>query len=205
MLKGIAGLAAVLVVAGSAHAQESPRLDVPRQETPRQEVPRQDNSPRLDIPRQDGSHHDAFLHDAAHRQLSQADLNTLTDARIAMAKAMLQMSPEQTKFWPPVEEAIRNGAEARYRRIAQMRAMMEHSEREPDLVAMMRGRADALSERATNLRKLADAWQPLYQSLNADQKDRLRLVTSHVLHEVRGALARRHAENMPDIEESEED
>jgi hypothetical protein len=119
---------------------------------------------------------------------------------------MLQMTPEQVKFWPPIEEAIRNGAEARYRRISQLRAMAEHAdERESDPVAMMRGRADALSERGANLRKLAEAWQPLYQTLNHDQRDRLRLVASHVLHETRGALGRRYAENAAEPEEGEED
>jgi hypothetical protein len=95
MLKGVVGLAAVLVVAGSVQTQ------APAQETPDPGALRQD---------------------ASHRRLRQADLNALTDARIGVAKAMLQMTPEQAKFWPPIEEAIRNGAEARYRRIAQLRA-----------------------------------------------------------------------------------
>jgi hypothetical protein len=136
--------------------------------------------------------HQMSRQDASHRRLSQADLNALTDARIGMAKVMLQMTPEQARFWPPIEEAIRNGAEARYRRIAQLRAMMDRSgEREPDPIAIMRIRAEALSARGAQLKKLADAWQPLYQTLNPEQKDRMRLVASHVLHEARGAIERR--------------
>jgi hypothetical protein len=162
MLKGIAGLAVVLVVAGSAQAQDA---------------------------RPEASRPDAF-----HRRLTQADLNALTDARIGVAKAMLQMTPDQAKLWPPIEEAIRNGAEARYRRIAQFRALADRSgEREPDPIALMRWRADALTERGASLKKLAEAWQPLYQTLTPDQKDRLRLVVSHVLHEIqeaRGAVER---------------
>ena len=162
MLKGIVGLVAVLVVAGSAQAQEL------------------------------RSHQEA-----SHRRLSQADLNALTDARIGMAKVMLQMTPEQARFWPPIEEAIRSGAEARYRRIGQIRAMMERAgEREPDPIAIMRTRGEALSERGASLKKLADAWQPLYQTLNPDQKERMRLVASHVLHEIRGAIERRRMENL---------
>jgi hypothetical protein len=66
-------------------------------------------------------------------------------------------------LWPPVEETMRNSAEARYRRIAQRRAMMDRAladravEREPDPVAMMRSRGEALTERGARLRKLADA------------------------------------------------
>jgi hypothetical protein len=138
--------------------------------------------------------------------LSQADLNALTDARIGIAKAMLQMTPEQAKFWPPIEEAIRTGAEARHRRIAQLRAMMERAgERESDPIAIIRTRGEALSERGAQLKKLADAWQPLYQTLNPDQKERVRFVASHVLHEVRGAIERRRMESFSEVGEGDED
>ena len=30
-----------------------------------------------------------------------ADLNALTDARVSMIKAALQLTPEQEKYWPP--------------------------------------------------------------------------------------------------------
>jgi hypothetical protein len=49
----------------------------------------------------------------------------------------------------------------------------------------MRGRADALAQRAANLKKLADAWAPLYQTLNPDQKERMRLLAMRVLRELR--------------------
>jgi hypothetical protein len=210
MRYGIVGLAAVLAVAGTALAQENPR-----QESQRQEIPPRSESPRQEPPRQelpDQERQDVFRQGAgaphqhgAHRRLSQADLNALTDARIGIAKAMLQMTPDQARLWPPVEEAIRNAAEARYRRIAQFRAMMDRGgEHEPDPIAIMRGRADALSERSANLRKLADAWQPLYQTLNPDQRERLRLVASHVLNDARGLLEHRHAERFSGMEEGEE-
>jgi len=40
----------------------------------------------------------------------------------------------------------------------------------------MHRRADALAQRGASLKKLADAWQPLYQSFNPDQKRRMRLL-----------------------------
>ena len=33
-----------------------------------------------------------------------------TDARIGIVKAALQLTPDQEKYWPAVEEAIRNRA-----------------------------------------------------------------------------------------------
>jgi hypothetical protein len=56
---------------------------------------------------------------------------------------------------------------------------------EVDPVELMRGRADALAQRAANLKKLADAWAPLYQTLNPDQKERMRLLAMRVLRELR--------------------
>jgi hypothetical protein len=166
MLKGVAGLAAVLVVAGSVYAQE-----------------------------------------ASHARLTPSDLNALTDARIGMVKAALQLTPEQQKFWPPIEEAIRARAETRIHRIAQLKSLAEQAgQREFNPVELMRGRAEALAQRGANLKRLADAWQPLYQTLNPDQKQRVRFLAMHVVREVRGALERhRMAEMMTDPEEGDED
>jgi hypothetical protein len=166
MLKGVAGLAAVLVVAGSVYAQE-----------------------------------------ASHARLTPSDLNALTDARINMVKAALQLTPEQQKFWPPIEEAIRARAETRIHRIAQLKSLADQAgQREFNPVELMRGRAEALAQRGANLKRLADAWQPLYQTLNLDQKQRVRLLAMHVVREVRGAMERhRMAEMMTDPEEGDED
>ena len=48
------------------------------------------------------------------RRLSQGDLKVLTDARIAVVKAALELTPEQEKLWPALEEAIRARATARH-------------------------------------------------------------------------------------------
>jgi ribosomal 50S subunit-associated protein YjgA (DUF615 family) len=42
----------------------------------------------------------------------------LTDIRVGVIKAALQLTPEQDKLWPAVEEAIRARAETRQRRLA---------------------------------------------------------------------------------------
>jgi len=126
-------------------------------------------------------------------QLSQADFKMLTDIRVAVIKAALQLTPEQEKLWPAVEEAIRTRAETRYRRLAGLRERMNQSH-DMDPVQLYRQRSDVLAERAANLRRLADAWQPLYQSLTPDQKTRLRLVTVHALEGLRAGVENRRME-----------
>jgi LTXXQ motif family protein len=96
---------------------------------------------------------------------SQTNFKVLTDARIGIVKAALQLTPEQEKLWPPVEEAIRARAEARYNRMVAVAGKLGQ-QHEVDPVELMRGRADALAQRAANLKKLADAWAPLYQTLS---------------------------------------
>ncbi|WP_262297176.1 Spy/CpxP family protein refolding chaperone [Microvirga sesbaniae] len=126
-------------------------------------------------------------------RLSQADFKMLTDIRVSVIKAALQLTPEQEKLWPAVEEAIRARAETRYRRLAALGERLDQP-RDIDPVQLYRQRADVLTDRAAGLRKLADAWQPLYQSLTPDQKSRLRLVTVHALEGLRTAMDNRRME-----------
>ncbi len=100
------------------------------------------------------------------------DLKAFTDARIAGLKAGLQLTPDQDKKWPALEEAIRDAAKARQERMLGWR---ERAKGKDDL-ERIRLRADALMQRAAELKKLADAAEPLYQSLSDDQKHRLRFL-----------------------------
>ena len=61
-------------------------------------------------------------------------------------------------------------------------------QRAVDPVDLLRGRADALAQRAAGLKKLADAWQPLYQSLNPDQKQRMQVLAVRVLRQLKDAV-----------------
>lgn len=112
---------------------------------------------------------------------SAADLNSLTDARVAMIKAALQLTPDQEKYWPAVEDAIRARAknrQARWERVAQLRdsGPME-ALHESNPVELMQRRAASLSQRAADLKKVADAWEPLFKTLSEDQKKRMAFVT----------------------------
>jgi len=126
---------------------------------------------------------------------SAADLKSLTDARVAMIKAALQLTPDQEKYWPAVEEAIRARAknrQARLERVAELRdssPMEALHERNP--VAIMQRRADALSQRGADLKKVADAWEPLYKTLSEDQKKRMAFVTVVAARGIRDTIERR--------------
>src|SRR5215469_15803429 len=111
---------------------------------------------------------------------SQADLNALTDARIGIVKAALQLTPDQAKYWPPIEQAIRERAQIHDARIAAVTERLSQ-QREVDPIDLLRGRADALAQRAASLKKLVDAWEPLYRSLMPDQKQRVRFVATRVM------------------------
>src|SRR5580692_3392373 len=59
----------------------------------------------------------ALAQDLSGPVISQADLNALTDARIGVVKAALQLTPDQANYWPAVEDAMRARAQTRYARI----------------------------------------------------------------------------------------
>jgi hypothetical protein len=126
---------------------------------------------------------------------SAADLNSLTDARVAMIKAALQLTPDQEKYWPAVEDAIRARAknrQARLERVAELRdsgPMEALHERNP--VELMQRRAESLSKRASDLKKVADAWEPLYKTLSQDQKKRMTFVTVVAARGIRDTIERR--------------
>ena len=126
---------------------------------------------------------------------SAADLKSLTDARVAMIKAALQLTPDQEKYWPAVEDAIRARAknrQARWERVAELRdsgPVAALHERNP--VELMQRRAESLSQRAADLKKVADAWEPLYKTLSADQKKRMAFATYATMAGIRDAIEHR--------------
>jgi hypothetical protein len=126
-------------------------------------------------------------------RLGPTEFKILADVRVGIIKAALQLTPEQQQFWPPVEEAIRARSDARSRRLSALEDRMGQWQ-DIDPVQFYRERADALEQRATSLKRLAEAWQPLYQSLTADQKVRLRFVTVRALEGARAALESRRME-----------
>jgi LTXXQ motif family protein len=129
---------------------------------------------------------------------SESEFRVLADQRIDLIKAALQLKADQEKYWPPVEEAIRARAMAWHARLenlssrmSEMRESKNEGTRGFNPVAMLNARADALTQRAAGLKKLADAWQPLYQTLDATQKQRMRILLVAFHHEMKDAVESR--------------
>ena len=145
-------------------------------------------------------------------RLSAAELSTLTDARINIVKAALQLTADQEKYWPAIEDAIRARAKDRQARIAVAAARMAERRdgspiealRDRNPVEFLQRRADALAQRAADLKKLADAWQPLYQTLSPDQKRRMGLLTIVALREMRDAVEQRRLRSEDDDDDDDE-
>lgn len=128
-----------------------------------------------------------------------ADASKMTDARLSAVKTALQLTPDQEKYWPAIEDAIRARAKDREARIASVAERLdEMSGRSPaetlqkfNPVDLMQRRAGVLAQRAASLTKVADAWKPLYETLTPDQKLRMAFLTISALHDVRNSLEQR--------------
>jgi hypothetical protein len=132
-------------------------------------------------------------------RVTEADLGALTDARINITKAALQLTPDQEKYWPPIESAIRQRAKDRQERIQGLVQRTEGlaqsglTDRNP--IELMQRRADTLMQRATDLKKLTDAWQPLYQTLTTEQKRRMAALALVAMRDVRSAVETRRMQD----------
>jgi hypothetical protein len=135
-----------------------------------------------------------------HMHFTAEDRAAFTDARIAAVKAGLHLTPEQEKNWPPVEAAVRDFAKMRMDRANARASEWEarRAERESransdskgdksqdrassghnyDPVARLREHADNMAANAAGLKRIAEAADPLYKSLDDSQKRRLRVLT----------------------------
>ena len=124
----------------------------------------------------------AAARDSAPRwRMSAEDAQAFAEARIAALKAGLRLTPEQERNWPPVETAMRDLAKQRMARLAERRDRATERRNEPrqrDAIEFLRQRAELMAERAGGLKRLADAAEPLYKSLDDGQKRRLTILAS---------------------------
>jgi len=138
-----------------------------------------------------------------HERLGAGELKALTDLRIDLVKGALQLTPEQAKYWPTIEEAISTRAQNRQARIEKLvETVGQRADDSPmeilrnrDPVRFLNRRADALAQRSADLKRLADAWQPLYGTLSQEQKRRMAAVTILVLRDFTDAAERRRFES----------
>ena len=142
-------------------------------------------------------------------RVTEADVAHLTDARVNVVKAALQLTPDQAKLWPAIEDAIRARAKDRQARVANVtKEAAELRDRSPienlrdrNPVDFLSQRADALTQRGADLKKLADAWRPLYQTLTPEQKRRMAALAIVTLRELRNATERRRIQAEEDEDE----
>jgi hypothetical protein len=106
-------------------------------------------------------------------QPAQEDRAAFADARLAALKAGLRLTPEQENNWPAFETALREFAKSRHDR-ATAQPNEQPTRRDP--VERLRRQADALSNAGATLKRLADAEEPLYKSLDDGQKRRFHIL-----------------------------
>src|SRR6201986_4529989 len=88
-----------------------------------------------------------------HKRLSAEDRAAFADARIAAVHAGLKLTADQEKLWPPVEAAVRDLVKIRLDCAnARMKAWEYDSQKQKELVAPLRERADNMASTATALK-----------------------------------------------------
>ena len=128
-----------------------------------------------------------------HMRMNPEDRAAFMDSRIAAVKAGLKLTPDQDKLWPPLETAVRDFAKLRIDRAnARMDARKDdrsddrkvdrdakRDDRGADFnpVERLRDRADRMGETSAALKKIAEAADPLYKTLDDSQKRRLSVLT----------------------------
>jgi len=131
---------------------------------------------------------------------AEAVAKALVERKVEILKTALSLTPEQQKLWPAVEDSIRTRAAMRLGRITKLVALRD-SDKDVSPIEMMRIRADTLASKATELKKLADAWQPLYQTLDPEQKRRMAFLAIFAVREMRDAVEERRVRSEDDIDD----
>lgn len=122
-----------------------------------------------------------------HVRMNPEDRAAFLDSRIAAVKAGLKLTPDQDKMWPGLESAVRDFAKLRMDR-ANARMAARKDDDTPDAqtqdnpVAKLQQRADDMATTAAALKKIAEAADPLYKTLDDGQKRRLALLTRMERH-----------------------
>lgn len=123
------------------------------------------------------------------------------DGKLAGAKAMLRLTPEQEKLWGPVEQQIRADFAERAKLRAEHQAKRAERQAAGDKDAKGPGKValperldkatDMMTKRAERLKAFSAAVKPLYASLNDEQK----LVANGVLGQFASGGKGRHGEH----------
>jgi zinc resistance-associated protein len=106
------------------------------------------------------------------------DIRAFQAARLAALRAGLTLNADQERYWPAFEQAMRDLQQFRLQRLTALRdARREGRPPVADPAERMRERANRLSEGGVVLKRLAEATEPLYRSLDEAQKRRFTILT----------------------------
>ena len=137
-------------------------------------------------------------HNWVHFRFDDSD-RFFTPASRALAEPRLSAN---SLPWPAIESAIGARAEDRKTRLAKIAETVgKRVDESPvevmrnrDPIAFLQRRSQALAQRSADLDKLAEAWQPLYNTLSKDQRQRMAAVSIFVLREMSDVADRRRAQ-----------
>src|SRR5262249_23718687 len=105
------------------------------------------------------------------------DMQALGEARLAALKAGLALNVEQEKNWPAFAAAARDLIKLRSDRpSARMAERGSSPAQNFDPIERLRQRATGMAEAGNALKKLAEAADPLYKSLDEGQKRRFAML-----------------------------
>jgi hypothetical protein len=106
-------------------------------------------------------------------ELTASQMTDRADARTAKLKVDLNLTADQEKNWPGFASAMQDMSKKQADRRIAMRDARTQQKGAFDALDEMRKNADRQIERSNDRKKFADAAQPLYTSLNEQQKSRL--------------------------------
>jgi hypothetical protein len=129
-----------------------------------------------------------------HRPINPDRFARVANARIATIKAGLELTPDQAAKWGPYQQALEDLIQYRVQRMQARQAAQQQQPSQTgqasnppahrgggDPFARLSRRADGMTAASPVLKKVADAGEPLYQSLSDAQKGRFRMMTRLLL------------------------
>jgi len=115
----------------------------------------------------------AIARDRSDRsELSANQMVDRADVRTAKLKVDLNLTADQEKNWSRFASAMQDMSKKQADRRIAIRDARAEQQGKFDVLDEMRKNADAQIERSNDQKKLADAAQPLYVTLNEQQKER---------------------------------
>jgi hypothetical protein len=107
-----------------------------------------------------------------------------TNAHIAALKAGLELTPDQVQKWPAYQQALLDLLQIRVQRLQARQTQQagnQQSQTPRDPFNRLGRLADNMTKTSAALKNVANAGEPLYQSLTDAQKSRYRMLTRALL------------------------